>query len=129
MLYSDDMAEACVQLMDLPDDKFDALLGTGGAGEPHPPSAIRHPPSSGGPLPPLVNIGWGEDYTIRELAERVREVVGFRGGIEWDSSKPDGTPRKLLDISRMKALGWSPKTPLEAGIRKAYQDFLARFGG
>jgi GDP-L-fucose synthase len=127
MLYSDDMADACVLLMELPEDQFDALLSTGVAGEPHPPSAIRHSPSSGGPLPPLVNIGWGEDYTIRELAERVRNVVGFRGEIEWDASKPDGTPRKLLDISRMKALGWSPRTSLETGIRSAYRDFLARF--
>ena len=79
--------------------------------------------------PPLINIGWGEDYTIRELAERVREVVGFRGEIAWDTSKPDGTPRKLLDVRRMKALGWSPRISLEAGLRGAYQDFLARFTG
>ncbi|MNC99818.1 GDP-L-fucose synthase [compost metagenome] len=58
----------------------------------------------------------------------MRDVVGFRGDIEWDRSKPDGTPRKLLDISRMKALGWSPRTPLEAGIPTAYRDFLARHG-
>jgi GDP-L-fucose synthase len=112
MLYSDDMADACVTLMELPDAEFDRLLGTD--------------PKS--PQPPLINIGWGEDYTIRELAERVRDVVGYQGEIEWDPSKPDGTPRKLLDISRMKSLGWSPRTPLEAGIRSAYQDFLARHG-
>jgi GDP-L-fucose synthase len=112
MLYSDDMADACVTLMELPDAEFDRLLGTD--------------PKS--PQPPLINIGWGEDYTIRELAERVRDVVGFRGEVEWDKSKPDGTPRKLLDISRMKSLGWSPRTPLETGIRSAYQDFLARHG-
>ncbi len=112
MLYSDDMADACVTLMELPDAQFDRLLGTD--------------PKS--PQPPLINIGWGEDYTIRELAERVRDVVGFRGDIEWDAAKPDGTPRKLLDISRMKSLGWSPRTPLDSGIREAYQDFLARYG-
>lgn len=111
MLHSDDMAEACVTMMELPDDRFDRLLGSAD-------------PAS--PQPPLVNIGWGEDYTIRELAERVREVVGFRGAIEWDAAKPDGTPRKLLDISRMKALGWSPRISLEAGVRGAYQDFVAR---
>lgn len=111
MLYSDDMAEACVALMDLPDAAFDKLVASD--------------PKS--PQPPLINIGWGEDYTIRELAEHVRKVVGFKGDIQWDSSKPDGTPRKLLDISRMKALGWSPRVPLEAGLRNAYQDFIARF--
>ena len=112
MLHSDDMAEACVALMELSDAAFEKLLG----GDP------------ASPEPPLVNIGWGEDYTIRELAERVRELVGFKGGIQWDTGKPDGTPRKLLDISRMKALGWMPRIPLETGLRSAYQDFLARFG-
>ncbi len=111
MLYSDDMAEACVRLMELPETDIGRLLGTD-------PAA---------PQPPLINIGWGEDYTIRELAERVRDVVGFRGEIAWDTSKPDGTPRKLLDVSRMKALGWSPRVRLEDGLRKAYEDFLARF--
>jgi len=111
MLYSDDMAEACVLMMQLPDSDFDRLLSTD-------PAA---------PRPPLVNIGWGEDYTSKELAERVRDVVGFHGEIAWDRSKPDGTPRKLLDASRMKALGWSPRVTLETGLRNAYQDFLTRF--
>ena len=111
MLYSDDMAEACVNLMELPDKEYDRLLGFN--------------PAS--PQPPLVNIGWGEDYTIRELATRVKRVVGYKGEITWDSSKPDGTPRKLLDISRMKAMGWTPRTSLEVGLGNAYQDFLARF--
>lgn len=115
MLHSDDMAEACVSMMELPDADFDRLLGAQ-------PSA--HSPQ---PSPPLINIGWGEDYTISEMAERVREIVGYRGDICWDSTKPDGTPRKLLDISRMKALGWSPKISLETGLRGAYQDFLSRF--
>lgn len=112
MLYSDDMAEACVMLMNLPDDKFNEV--------------IRFDPDL--PQPPLINIGWGEDYTIRELAYHVREMVGFRGEVAWDSSKPDGTPRKLLDISRLAALGWSPRVSLQQGLKNAYQDFLARFG-
>jgi GDP-L-fucose synthase len=111
MLYSEDMAEACVTLMELPDAALDRLCGKD-------PAA---------PQPPLVNIGRGEDYTVRELAERVRDVVGFRGGIEWDRSKPDGTPRKLVDASRMKALGWTPRVPLEEGLKRAYQDFLRRY--
>jgi GDP-L-fucose synthase len=76
-----------------------------------------------------VNIGWGEDYTIRELATRVKRVVGCKGEIAWDPGKPDGTPRKLLDITRMKAMGWSPRVSLEVGLGNAYQDFLARFAG
>jgi GDP-L-fucose synthase len=118
MLYSDDMAEACVKLMELADQDFDSLLGTQ-----HSALSTRN----SNPQPPLVNIGWGEDYTIRELATRVKRVIGYKGEITWDSSKPDGTPRKLLDASRMKAMGWSPRTSLESGLQKAYQDFLARF--
>jgi GDP-L-fucose synthase len=112
MLNSDDMAEACVRLMELPDADFDRIVGTD-------PAA---------PQPPLVNIGWGEDYTIRELAEYARRTVGYEGAIEWDTSKPDGTPRKLLDVSRMKALGWSPRITLEQGLKQAYADFLSRYG-
>jgi GDP-L-fucose synthase len=111
MLHSDDMAEACVALMELPDARFDKLVASD--------------PAS--PQPPLINMGWGEDYAIRELAEHVRRIVGFQGDIKWDSTKPDGTPRKLLDISRMKAMGWSPRIALDDGLRGAYQDFLSRF--
>ncbi len=72
----------------------------------------------------IINIGTGEDVTIKELAELVQQVVGYEGQIQWDADKPDGTPRKLLDVSRLKSLGWQPKVPLEAGIRSAYQWFL-----
>jgi len=71
----------------------------------------------------IVNIGWGEDVTIRELAETVASVAGFRGRLEFDSSKPDGTPRKLLDTSRLTALGWMPKIKLKAGIEDTYAWF------
>jgi GDP-L-fucose synthase len=90
-LYVDDLADACVHLME-----------HGWDGE-------------------LVNIGTGEDVTIRELAETVMRVVGFEGRIVFDASKPDGTPRKLLDVSRLAALGWRARTPLEDGIRLAYE--------
>jgi GDP-L-fucose synthase len=73
--------------------------------------------------PDLVNVGCGEDVTIRELAETVCDVLGFTGSLEFDTSKPDGTPRKLLDISKIKALGWSPKIPLREGIADAYRWF------
>lgn len=72
----------------------------------------------------IVNIGCGEDLTIRELAETVCRVVGFQGELVFDTSKPDGTPRKLLDIGRIRAMGWSPKIPLDAGIKEAYDWFL-----
>ena len=71
----------------------------------------------------IVNIGWGEDVTIRELAEIVASVAGFRGRLEFDASKPDGTPRKLLDTSRLTALGWTPKIKLKAGIEDTYAWF------
>ncbi|MEY9998049.1 GDP-L-fucose synthase [Streptomyces sp. V4I8] len=72
-----------------------------------------------------LNIGCGEDLTIRELAETVRDVVGYQGAITFDPSKPDGTPRKLLDVSRVLSLGWKPKIPLRAGIAAVYEDWRA----
>ncbi|MFQ5756443.1 MAG: GDP-L-fucose synthase family protein [Acidiferrobacterales bacterium] len=106
-LYSDDAADGCVFLMNLPDEQFASLL------TPH---------SS----PPLINIGCGQDQTISELADTVRKVVGYEGDITWDSSKPDGTPRKLLDVTRLGTLGWKPSTGLAEGITKAYEGYLAR---
>jgi GDP-L-fucose synthase len=116
-LYVDDMADACVVLMNLPDEAFNSLLGTESSPSSR-PSVFS---------PPVINIGSGEDQSIRELAETIMDVVGIQGKIVFDTSKPDGTPRKLLDVGRMKALGWSPRVPLEAGVRNAYQDYLARF--
>lgn len=75
----------------------------------------------------FVNVGFGSDVTIKELAETVATVVGFDGGMKYDSSKPNGTPRKLMDSSRLFSTGWKPKTNLEEGIRLAYQDFLNRY--
>ena len=110
-LYSDDMADACLFLMGLPDSQFERLLGGDEA-------------STGVFDPPIVNIGCGEDLTIAELAALVRDTVGYAGEIELDSSKPDGTPRKLLDVSRLKAAGWRPKVGLREGLQLTYQDFL-----
>lgn len=103
-LYSDDMADACVYLMSLDENSFSQLLKDD--------------------VPPLINIGCGKDLTISELVTLVKEVVGFKGTVEWDSSKPDGTPRKLLDVSRLFEQGWKPQTELVEGIKKAYDDFL-----
>ena len=76
--------------------------------------------------PEIVNIGCGEDLTIRELAELICDVVGFRGELVFDTSKPDGTPRKLLDISRLKQLGWMPGIPLREGLRQTYEWYLTK---
>jgi GDP-L-fucose synthase len=113
-LYSDDMADACVYLMSLPDAQYGALLGTDEV-------------LTGVFMPPLINIGVGEDQTIRELAEAVREIVGYTGDIVLDASKPDGTPRKLMDITRLDALGWKAKRELKSGLHEAYHDYLQRY--
>lgn len=114
-LFSDDLADACVFLMSLPDDGFIPLT------RPAARAADANMPA------PLINIGTGVDLTIRELLDLVKRIVGYRGEIVWDGSKPDGTPQKLLEGSRLRALGWSPKHGLEAGIRKTYQDFQSRY--
>ena len=101
-LYSDDMADACVALLRLDDARFNAAIGA---------------------YPPLVNIGTGTDLTIGELAQLVCEAVGFRGRLEFDASKPDGTPRKLLDVSRLGRLGWQARIGLREGVRLACEDF------
>ena len=108
-LYSDDMADACVYLMSLPDEQFVPLLGY----------------NRNDGLAPLVNIGVGEDMTIRELAETVKSVIGYSGEIAFDATKPDGTPRKLMDVGRLNGMGWCAKTPFSLGIKQAYADFLA----
>ena len=123
-LHVDDMADACIFLMNLPDDGFDGLLGRFQTEQPtH--YATNHPVDNqvGTLRYPLINIGCGEDITIRELSQLVAKVVGFEGEIVWDTSKPDGTPRKLLDVSRLKALGWQSKIGLEAGIKSTYDWF------
>ncbi|MBU1228505.1 MAG: GDP-L-fucose synthase [Proteobacteria bacterium] len=115
-LYSDDMAEACVYLLNLPEERFAALLGS---------DECR----TGRFEPPLVNIGAGREISIRELAELVRETVGFTGGIVFDASKPDGTPRKLCDVSRLTRAGWVARTSLRQGLAQAYADFRTREAG
>lgn len=75
----------------------------------------------------FINVGCGSDISIRDAAELVKRIVGFRGEIVWDTSQPDGTPRKLMDSSRLFALGWKPQVDLETGLRLAYADFLKRF--
>jgi len=75
---------------------------------------------------PFLNIGTGEDVTIKELAETIAEVVGYQGKIEWDTTKPDGTPRKLMDVSRAHAMGWKHKIALKDGIQMVYEQEVAK---
>jgi len=77
-------------------------------------------------VPPLINVGSGVDLTVLEIANRVAEVVGYRGTIEFDRRKPDGTPRKVLDISRLSTLGWQPNVSLRQGLLLTYRDFYSR---
>ena len=96
-LHVDDLASACVLLL----DKYDSTE--------------------------IINIGCGEDISIRELAELICDVVGFDGDLIWDATKPDGTPRKLLDVTKLRALGWRPSIPLRDGIARTYEWFLANY--
>jgi GDP-L-fucose synthase len=109
-MNADDMADACVHLMSLPDEEFGPLL-----------AADRNEG-----LPPVVNIGVGDDLTIAEVAGMIAAAVGYKEKITFDSTKPDGTPRKLLDSGRLHSLGWRATTNLEQGLAGAYKDFLAR---
>jgi GDP-L-fucose synthase len=101
LLYAADLAQACCFLMNLDEVSFDSLLNDD--------------------APPLINIGTGEDVTIRELAEIVARVLEFEGTLVFDTTKPDGTPRKLMDVTRLHALGWRHRTGLEDGIRLTWE--------
>jgi GDP-L-fucose synthase len=103
-LHSDDMADACVFLMNLPDEVYGPIVQSESQA-------------------PLFNLGCGEDLTVRELAELIGEVVGFKGRLAFDTSKPDGTPRKLLDVSRMKELGWEASISLREGLISVYEKY------
>lgn len=108
-LYSDDLAEACVFLLeniDYADVAFEDETGT---------------------VQSHLNVGSGREVTIKELAETVKNVVGYEGAIEWDASKPDGTPRKLMDSTKLQKLGWNAEIDLAEGIARAYADFRKRY--
>jgi len=102
-LYSEDMADATLFLAEMPDVNFTSLLNED--------------------QPPLINIGCGEDLTIRELAEMVKDIVGFRGQLFFDTTRPDGTPQKLLSVKMLNRLGWKARTGMREGIELAYRDY------
>jgi GDP-L-fucose synthase len=106
-LHADDLAKACLFLLNLPEERYGRFLNEEDA--------------------PLVNVGTGEDVTIRELAEMVKRVTGFDGELVFDASKPDGTPRKVMDIGRMHELGWHHSIELEDGIRQVFEAVKHRF--
>lgn len=108
-LYSEDMADACLFLINLPDEQFVPIASN------------EHDP-------PLINVGWGEDVSIRELAAMIADIIGFSGTIGWDTSKPDGTPQKLLDVSQLRRLGWQPSVSLRQGLELAYGSFCQERG-
>lgn len=105
-LFVDDLADAAIHVMNLPKVEYDRLVE---------------------PMNSHLNVGYGSDVTISELAEIIKSIVGFRGKIIFDTTKPDGTPRKLLDSSKIISTGWKPKIALYDGIKIAYQDFIDRF--
>ena len=107
-LFSDDMADACLHLMNLPEGQFKLLLAS----------------ERNEGLPPLVNIGVGEDLTIKELTELIGDVVGYSGSLKFDSAKPDGTMRKLMDVGLINSLGWRAKTELKDGLHHAYKNYI-----
>jgi GDP-L-fucose synthase len=107
-LYSDDMADACIFLMSLPDRDFNMHLGR----------------DQNDGLPPIINIGVGEDISIAELAEKIAKVVGYSGQINYDTTMPDGTHRKLMNITRLQSLGWKAKMTFHDGLLHTYASYL-----
>lgn len=121
-LHVDDLASACLFIMQQPDA---ALADVSRAASADPAADA---PSSLRPETCLLNIGTGEDLTIRQLADLVKDVVGFKGDIFWDTSRPDGTPKKQLDVSRLNRLGWRPTLSLREGLDATYRDYLQASG-
>jgi len=105
-MHSDDMAAASLFLLNLDDTVWQSVAGVDEV--------------------PLLNVGWGEDLTIQQLAETIKELVGFTGAIRFETSKPDGAPRKMLDVTRLTQLGWSPKITLQDGLRSVIREYQSK---
>ena len=106
-LHVDDMAAACLHVLGLSKEHYQACTE---------------------PMLSHLNVGTGTDVTIRELAETIQQVTGYQGDIVWDSSKPDGTPRKLMDVSKIKSLNWQPQIKLADGLASTYRWFVEHLG-
>ena len=131
-MHVDDLASACLFLLNLPDEAFDAIRSVA-------PEQVDQTRAKGVLVSadgdvgekkqvPHINVGSGKDIRISELAEMIRTAVGYRGAVFWDLSMPDGTPQKLLDISRLAQLGWEPMIKLSEGIKSTYQWYLKQTG-
>jgi len=123
-LHIDDMADACVFLMQLSDERY--ISGLRSEAFRLTPSSLPSQNKKLDYVPSFYNIGTGKDHTVKELAEIVAAIVGFKGEIAFDSSKPDGMPRKQLDVSRLRGLGWESKISLTEGIRQTYENYLKK---
>jgi len=130
-LYVDDMAAASLLLMNLNDEQYDALRATGFSASATKPDTTASDTgvigSNDRPMVSHINIGTGSDMTIHKLAEITKEVIGYKGDVIWDRSKPDGMPRKLLDIARLKSIGWKPEVTLKEGIARTYASYIDTF--
>jgi len=107
-MYNEDMADACIFLMNLPDDQFELLLGS----------------DRNDGIAPIVNIGVGEDISIRDLAELISKITGFNGDIVFDTAKPDGTPQKLMSVDLLRSLGWTPSYDLSSQLENTYKKYM-----
>jgi len=125
------MAAACLLVIDLSDEKYDALrsIQSPASLKKSEPNALKKGAVENDDTTMVshINIGTGSDMTVRELAEMTKEVVGYKGGVIWDRSKPDGMSQKLLDISRLNSTGWKPEVNLKEGIARTYASYIETF--
>ena len=130
-LYVDDMAAACLLVVSLSDEKYDALRSARSPAslKKSEPAALKKGAVENDDTTMVshINIGTGSDMTIRELAEMTKEVVAYKGDVIWDRSKPDGMPQKLLDVSRLNITGWKPEVKLKEGISRTYASYIETF--
>lgn len=127
-LWSEDMADACVFIMEtlsFEDLKNDMQSGINGGNTKDANTNIYESLSNGEIRNSHINIGWGKEITIKDLAFLIKETVGFKGTLQFDSTKPDGTMRKLLDVTKLSGLGWTPKVKLDEGLRMLYENYLS----
>lgn len=126
-LHVDDLADACFFLMNLSTEKIQSFSSQNFSQAKFPSGNRTFDERAALRNSSLINIGYGKDVTIKELGHTIKEIIGFKGELEWDNTKPDGMPRKLLDVGRINALGWKPKIPLVEGIESTYKGYTGKF--